>query len=507
MRTLDLLEVEKNLYSEEKYRLTDDQFKQAKKSFDFLQDFSKDKLIYGINTGFGPMAQYRVRSEQLQNLQYNLIRSHASGLGEYFTDLYSHAMMIARLHSLAMGYSAASPDLLKTLEAFIKNGVYPLIPAHGGVGASGDLVQLAHLGQALIGEGQVRFLGEERDTNTVLADLNITPLELKLRDGLAILNGTSCMTGIGIINVIRAKRLVRWSIASASLLNEITESYSDAFSESLNAAKKHNGQQRVAEEMRNLLTDSKLIRKRGEHLFNNEEIKDTNFFKDKIQEYYSLRCVPQIIGPIFDAIESAEKVLVDELNSASDNPIVCMPGEDVLHGGNFHGDYVSYEMDKLKIGITKLSILLERQINYLLNPALNGKLPAFLNKGIPGLNYGLQGVQFCAVSTAAQNQSLSFPASVHSISSNGDNQDVVSMGTNSSWMTKQVIDNAFEILSIKMLALAQALEIKGDYDKVSSAGIYLHKIIRESIPDFKEDTSYSVHLRKLMAKLDRQLTR
>jgi histidine ammonia-lyase len=502
LRNLDLIEVEKNLYSDEKYQLNDDQLEQAQKSFDFLQHFSEDKLIYGINTGFGPMAQYRIRKDQLKDLQYNLIRSHANGLGEYFPDLYSHATMISRLHSLSMGYSAASPDVLKSLEAFIRNSVYPLIPAHGGVGASGDLVQLAHLGQALIGEGRVRYRGEERDTKTLLRELNIAPVDLKLRDGLAILNGTSCMTGIGILNVIRAKRLMKWSIAAASLLNEITESYSDAFSETLNAAKKHTGQHQVAREMRKLLIDSKLIRKRPEHLFNGDEIKDTYFFTDKIQEYYSLRCVPQIIGPIYDAIENAEIVVINELNSASDNPIVCMSERDVLHGGNFHGDYVSFEMDKLKIGITKLSILLERQINYLLNPALNGKFPAFLNKGIPGLNYGLQGVQFTAVSNAAENQSLSFPASIHSISNNGDNQDVVSMGTNASWMTKRVIDNGFEILSIKMLTLAHALEIKGNYEKVSSAGISLLEQIRQEIPDFKEDTSYSVHLRKLIKKLD-----
>src|SRR6202020_690215 len=206
------------------------------------------------------------------------------------------------------------------------------------------------------------------------------------------------------------------------------------------------------------------------------------------QEYYSLRCVTQVLGPVFDTICNAEKVLVDELNSVNDNPIIDHENHNIFHGGNFHGDYVSLEMDKLKIAITKLSMLSERQLNYLLNNKLNQKLPPFVNLGVLGLNFGMQGMQFTATSTVAENQTLSFPMYVHSIPNNNDNQDIVSMGCNAALMTKKVVDNSFEVLAILLMSVAQAIDYAGCQSKLSPATHRVYSAIRNIFPKFVEDS-------------------
>jgi histidine ammonia-lyase len=238
--------------------------------------------------------------------------------------------------------------------------------------------------------------------------------------------------------------------------------------------------------MRFLLSDSHLIKKRDDHLFNGKI--EEKIFKQKIQEYYSLRCVPQILGPIIDTLENTKKVLVNEVNSANDNPIVDVRGKTVYHGGNFHGDYVSFEMDKLKIAITKLSMLAERQINFLMNNKLNNILPPFVNLGVLGLNLGLQGTQFTATSTVAENQTLSNPMYIHSIPNNNDNQDVVSMGTNAALMAKRTIDNTFEVLAIEFLAIIQAVDYLNIESKMGTLTSTLYHQLRELVPVFTDDT-------------------
>lgn len=501
MKKITLEKLEQILFLGEDYKLTQQQQERISESFKFLTKFSKEKVIYGINTGFGPMAQYVISDDELNQLQYNLIRSHANGIGERLPTPYVKAVMISRLHTLALGFSGVSPELTITLEAYIKNEIYPVIPVHGGVGASGDLVQLAHLAFALIGEGNVIYKGKIQETSYVLKKLGINPVSLKLRDGLAMINGTSCMSGIAAINLLHARKLINWSILSSSVMNELTASYDDSFSAELNESKMHEGQREVAKSMREHLVDGNVLKQRNDHLFNGEHIKDKEYFSEKVQEYYSLRCVPQVIGPILDAWDNAKKVVENEYNSANDNPIICAKSKNVYHGGNFHGDYVSYEMDKLKIGVTKLSVLMERQLNYLMNAKLNDKFPPFLNRGKLGLNFGLQGMQFTAVSTTAENQTLSNPMSVHSISNNGDNQDIVSMGTNAALLTKKVIDNSFNVLSIHLIAIAQAMDISDNFDNFSSAAKKLYRFVREDVPELIEDVSLNKNMEALKSRL------
>jgi histidine ammonia-lyase len=270
------------------------------------------------------------------------------------------------------------------------------------------------------------------------------------------------------------------------MMNEIVEAYDDHYSYELNIVKHHHGQNKVAEMMRAILKDSKMIRDRSEHLYHPDTLQK-EIFEDKVQEYYSLRCVTQILGPVYDTIKHAEKIVVDELNSVNDNPVVDHVNENIFHGGNFHGDYVSLEMDKLKIAITKLSMLAERQLNYLLNDKLNQKFPPFINLGVLGLNFGMQGMQFTATSTVAENQTLSFPMYVHSIPNNNDNQDIVSMGSNAALFTKKVIDNSFTVLSIQAMSILQAIDYLNCENKLSSATRSVYQSLRKIFPKFVED--------------------
>ncbi|MEO8583630.1 MAG: aromatic amino acid ammonia-lyase [Flavitalea sp.] len=474
------------LFKEKKIALDEKAVEKVDENFRFLKNFSSNKLIYGINTGFGPMAQYKVSEENLLQLQYNLIRSHASGGGKLMSTFLVKSVMIARLNSLMQAYSGVHVEVVELLKELINKNIFPCIYEHGGVGASGDLVQLAHLALVLIGEGEIEYEKEIYPTMEIFNRFNIKPLSIHIREGLAILNGTSAMTGIGMTNIIQAKKLLEWSVMLSAMINEIVEAFDDHYSYELNIVKHHKGQNKIAAMLRDILKDSKMIRDRSVHLYNPENL-DQEVFEDKVQEYYSLRCVTQVLGPIYDTIQQAEKVVVDELNSVNDNPIIDHKNKNIFHGGNFHGDYVSLEMDKLKIAITKLSMLAERQLNYLLNERLNQKFPPFVNLGVLGFNFGMQGMQFTATSTVAENQTLSFPMYVHSIPNNNDNQDIVSMGCNAALMTKRVIDNSFEVLGIHMMTILQAIDYMNCVPRLSSTTKSLYNDIRMIFPKFIED--------------------
>lgn len=478
------------LFQGDKIELDETVIQRISKSFEFLKEFSKNKIIYGVNTGFGPMAQYRIKDKDREQLQYNLIRSHSAGMGRPMEPLYVKALMLARLNTLALGKSGIHPEAVQNMQQLINQDITPVIYEHGGVGASGDLIQLAHLALVLIGEGEVFYKDVKEKTSEVFKTLNITPVKVKLREGLALMNGTSAMTGIGIVNVIYAQRLLNWSIFCSAAINEIVEAYDDHLSFELNSSKLHSGQQKVAAKMRDHLKDSKLTRDRNEHLYN-EKNPEKDYFNEKVQEYYSLRCVPQILGPVYDTIENTRNILIEEVNSANDNPIIDVERRQVYHGGNFHGDYVALEMDKLKLVVTKLSMLAERQLNYLLNNKLNNILPPFVNLGKLGLNFGMQGAQFSAVSTTAENQMLSTSMYIHSIPNNNDNQDIVSMGTNAATTTKTVINNAFEVLAVELVTIIQALRYLEINDSLSGKTLKKVILFRKMIPDLIEDVPLS----------------
>lgn len=481
---ITLEQIEGILYKGDKISVSEKNLQKIQECYNFLEKFAKERVIYGINTGFGPMAQYKISDEHRTELQYNIIRSHSTGAGAPLPNIYVKAAMIARLGTFLQAQSGVHQDVVKLLESFINNDIIPFIPEHGSVGASGDLVQLAHLALTLIGEGEVNYKGEWKPASEVLKELNLKPFEIHVREGLSITNGTSFMTGIGLVNLIEAKQLLRWAVVASVMVNEIVASFDDFMSETLNGVRRQDGQQEIAKMLRDISAGSKCMLKRENELYKPTQ---ETVFEHKVQPYYSLRCIPQILGPVIEVLENTERVLINEVNSACDNPIVDVATQNVYHGGNFHGDYVSFEMDKLKIAITKLTMTMERQLNYLFHDRINGILPPFVNLGVLGLNYGLQASQFTATSTTAECQTLSNPMYVHSIPNNNDNQDIVSMGTNSALLAKRVVSNSYQVMAIHFMAIVQAVDYLKIQDKLAPATKKVYDEIRAFFPVFTDD--------------------
>ena len=477
------------LFNGKTLSIPSEEMDKVEQCYEFLKDFVTDKVIYGINTGFGPMAQWRVDDNHLKELQYNIIRSHATGAGEPLSDIQVKSAMIARIGTFLQARSGINPSVITLLREFVNRGIYPFIPQHGSVGASGDLVQLAHIALCLIGEGKVHYNGIWRPSNEVLKENGLQPMGIFVREGLSVTNGTSVMTGISIVNQYYAENLLKYATIAGAWINEIADSFDDYMSVEENVCRRQPGQQVIARWLREVSDGSKHLQKREHELYDPSKNKES-YFEHKVQAYYSLRCLPQIYGPIYDTLKNTAEVLQNEVNSACDNPIVDYTAQNIYHGGNFHGDYISLEADKVKIAMVRLAMTAERQLNYLFHDRINGILPPFLNLGVLGLNYGMQACQFTATSTTAECQTLAMPNYVHSIPNNNDNQDIVSMGTNSALLCKRVIDNAYQVMSILYIALAQAtdcLEIAG---KLSPKTKAQYDSIRAICPKFVEDTPF-----------------
>lgn len=499
---LDLNTVRKAIFSGEKVVIPEEEMKHILESYLFLDAFACEKVIYGINTGFGPMAQWRVEDDKLKELQYNIIRSHSTGAGEPLGDIYVKAAMMARLGSFLQARSGIHPDTVTLLVEMINRDIIPFVPEHGSVGASGDLVQLAHIALCMIGEGKVHYRGEWRNSGELFRELGLKPLQIYIREGLSATNGTSVMTGISAVNQIYAERLLHWAILTGVWMNEVASSFDDWMAEPLNRCRRHYGQIKVAEMMRKMAEGSRCLVQREHELYDKERNKE-HYFEHKVQAYYSLRCTPQILGPVLETMENTRRIIEEEMNAASDNPIIDYETGNVYHGGNFHGDYISLEEDKLKIAVTRLAMTAERQINYLFHDRINGILPPFLNMGTLGLNYAMQACQFTATSTTAECQTLSMPNYVHSIPNNNDNQDIVSMGTNSALITRRVIENSYQVMAILMMALAQATDCLGIEEKLADATGKLYREIRALTPTVKEDKPFYEEIEKVINWLKR----
>lgn len=486
---MDLSQIYDILFKNKVLSLSIEEMGNVDDCYNFLKEFVADKVIYGINTGFGPMAQWRVDDNHLRELQYNIIRSHSTGAGEPLSDIQVKSAMIARIGTFLQARSGINPNVITLLKEFVNRGVYPFIPQHGSVGASGDLVQLAHIALCLLGEGKVHFKGEWRPTNEVMKEEGLEPIGIFVREGLSICNGTSVMTGISIVNQYYAENLLKYATIAGAWINEIADSFDDYMSVEENICRRQEGQQAIARWLREVSEGSKHLQKREHELYDPAKNKES-YFEHKVQAYYSLRCIPQIYGPIYDTLNNAAEILQNEVNSACDNPIVDYTTKNIYHGGNFHGDYISLEADKVKIAMVRLTMTAERQLNYLFHDRINGILPPFLNLGVLGLNYGMQACQFTATSTTAECQTLAMPNYVHSIPNNNDNQDIVSMGTNSALLCQKVIDNAYQVMSILYIALAQATDCLELADKLSPKTRDQYDAIRVICPKFIEDTPF-----------------
>ena len=322
-------------------------------------------------------------------------------------------------------------------------------------------------------------------------------MEIHIREGLSSTNGTSVMTGISLVNLLRAEQLLDWAIAAAVWINEIASSYDDLMAGPLNDARRHEGQRTIAAKMRRLSSSSLCLVKREHELYEGSHKEEV--FEHKVQAYYSLRCAPQILGPVLETLQNARRIIEEEFNSACDNPIVDYETRNVYHGGNFHGDYISLEADKMKIAMVRLAMTAERQLNYLFHDRINGILPPFLNLGRLGLNYGMQACQFTATSTTAECQTLAMPNYVHSIPNNNDNQDIVSMGTNSALLCAQVIENVWQVFAIEMIALAQATDCLDIKDRICKNSRRIYDGIRKIQPVIVEDTPFYEEIAKVIS--------
>ncbi len=461
----------------------------------------RHKVVYGVTTGFGPMASHIIARDQLEELQLNLVRSHAVGAGAPLPEEFVLAAMVARLNTFLHGSSGVGEPLVRHLAGFVDRRIAPIVPEHGAVGTSGDLVQLAHIALALVGEGEVFHHGRRLRTAPLLKRLGIRPHVLAPKEGLSLINGTAMMTGIAAILSVLAERLIDLSVRAGAMALELVRGLTDAIAPELHAARPHPGQQEVARRLRALLVGSERLTDRADLQARVGVSDDVYVTPEQIQEIYSLRCIPQVVGPVLDIWRKVRGDIAIELNSATDNPIVDVEHRLFLHGGNFHGDYVAAAMDQLKIGLVKLTILSERRVNFFLNRNVNRTFPPFLNLDRPGLSLALQGVQFVATSTTAHSQSMAYPHSLHSIPTNGDNQDVVSMGTDAALIANKVIENAFIVIAIELIVLAQAVDVLDITASLAPASLALYRAVRSVVPTIVKDRSFSGELNRLIAAL------
>ncbi|MEO1238062.1 MAG: aromatic amino acid ammonia-lyase [Pseudomonadota bacterium] len=414
--------------------------------------------VYGITTGFGPLANRLVDPSDAVTLQQNLVHHLASGLGDPLDWASARAVCLARLSSIMKGYSGASRQLIEALVKLLNSELAPVVPERGTVGASGDLTPLAHIVLSLQGRGAfMDRSGAHLNGGAALVQLGLKPLDLGNRDGLALVNGTSAMTGIAVQNALAAERCVSWSLALSAALLEVLQGRAEAWSPVLAEIRPHGGQHRATMELNQRLDASDP----GLHGRLSDRRLTAYNLEDQVgQDAYTLRCAPQVIGGVVDAVTWHRTIIEQELNSVSDNPVFPNHEEALaIHGGNFMGQHVALASDTLAMSVVVLAGFTERQIARLTDEKLNGDLPAFLHLGTPGLNSGFMGAQVTATATVAEMRAVG-PASIHSISTNGANQDVVSMGTISSRQAQRQLAHCCDVIAILALCVAQAVDIR-----------------------------------------------
>lgn len=421
------------------------------------------RIIYGVNTSFGPMCNKIIADDDLGTLQVNLIRSHAAGLGDPLKYYIALAVLAVRLNTLVKGYSGVRVELLEMVRDMVNAGIAPYIPECGSVGASGDLVHLAHAALAIIGEGAAYYKGQLTTAREALAAEHLQPFRLSFKEGIALINGTSAMTALAAFALFGARKLLTLSCVTAAFALEIFGGIDDAFDEDLHRVKPHPGQQRVAATIRRLYQGSRNVMRRAEihDRVRQGRADGVSFETDvNVQDVYSIRCTPQILAPVQEAVEQVTRTIGIEANSVNDNPVVIPEKEKIIHGGNFHGQSVAFAMDSLCMAVAEMSNLSERRINKLLDKHLNEGLPELLIAGEAGLTMGFMGAQYVATSTTAENRHLANPVGTLSISCNASNQDVVSMGTVAARKAFKAVSNAKHVLTVEVLADLQALSFR-----------------------------------------------
>ncbi|MDQ7798065.1 MAG: histidine ammonia-lyase [Candidatus Edwardsbacteria bacterium] len=449
----------------------------------------ENRTVYGITTGFGKFAEVRISLEEIDKLQENLIRSHATGVGRLFQPYQVRAVMLLQANQLAKGASGVRPVVVQQLLGLLNNDIIPLVPQQGSVGASGDLSPMAHIGLVLIGRGRAFYMGRIVSGAEALKKAGMRPLVLKAKEGLAITNGTEVMTAVGILNLLEAVKLCKISDIAGAMSLEALRGTDKAFDPRIHALRPHRGQQESAENLRRLLAGSQI---RKSH-------KDCQ----KVQDPYSLRCMPQVHGATKTALMHVRQVLETEINSVTDNPLVFVKEHEVLSGGNFHGQPVALAMDYLGIAAAELADISERRLARLLDASLSG-LPGFLTQQ-GGLNSGLMIIQNTAASLVSENKVLAHPSSVDSIPTSANQEDHVSMGTIGARKAGQICDNVRYVLACELLAAAQGLEFLKPLKPGKGVGA-AYAAVRSAVKAFKHDREFHLDIEAINDMiLDRSL--
>ncbi|UOE93966.1 histidine ammonia-lyase [Alkalihalobacillus sp. LMS39] len=473
-QSLSFTEVKKVLFEGEKVTISPESLEKVKRSRKAVEKIvNEEKTVYGITTGFGKFSDVFIGKEDVETLQLNLIRSHACGIGDPFPDIVSRAMILLRANALVKGFSGVRPVVIERLLDLLNYNIHPIIPQQGSLGASGDLAPLSHLALALIGEGEVMYKGTEMKSIDALTKEGLFPITLTAKEGLALINGTQAMTAMGVVAYIEAENLAFQAELIASLTIEGLQGIMDAFDEDIHLARGYKEQVEVAERIRSYLKDSQLTTTQGEL---------------RVQDAYSIRCIPQVHGATWQTLAYVKEKLEIEMNAATDNPLIFDDGKKVLSGGNFHGQPIAFAMDFLAIAMAELGNISERRIERLVNPQLND-LPPFLSPE-PGLQSGAMIMQYAAASLVSENKTLAHPASVDSIPSSANQEDHVSMGTIGSRHAYQVIANSRRVLAIEAICAMQATEIRGKEKMAKATRTFLDKA-RNVVPEIVEDRVFS----------------
>ena len=437
-------------------------------------------VVYGVTTGFGNFADVHIETSRLRELQVNLVRSHAAGVGAPLGAAETRALMLLRANVLAKGFSGVRLETLEALVALLNHGVHPVVPSQGSVGASGDLAPLAHLALALIGEGECVVDGRRLPAADALRARGLAPVVLEPKEGLALVNGTQLITAVLGLALARAERLVRAADVIGALTLDALEGTDVAFDPRIHAARPHPGQAASARNLRRLLEGS--------------AVRESHRDCGRVQDAYSLRCMPQVHGAVRDALDHVARVTLVEMNAATDNPMVFAESGEILSGGNFHGQPVAIAADFLAIAAAELGSISERRTERLVNPALSG-LPAFLARE-GGLHSGLMMAHVTAAALASESKALSHPASVDSIPTSAGKEDHVSMGPTAAWKAARVVENASRVLAIELLAACEALDFRRPLR--SSAPLEaVHALVRTRVPAHGHDRPLSPEIEAL----------
>lgn len=465
----DVVKIARDNY---KIELTKDALDKVTKARELVDKLvEEEKISYGITTGFGKFSDVVISKGDSQKLQKNLIMSHSCGVGNPLSEEIVRAIMLLRVNNLSKGYSGIRVKTLQTLVDMINKGVHPIIPEKGSLGSSGDLAPLSHMVLTMLGEGEAIYKGERLSSKEAMNRAEVEILDhLSSKEGLALINGTQVMTAIGLLTLHDSINLLKTADIAFGLTMEALNGITCAMDEKVHAVRPHKGQINTAKNLLEILNGSEMTTKQGEA---------------RVQDAYSLRCSPQIHGASKDAIEYVKNKINIEINSVTDNPIIFPEQEDVISGGNFHGQPMALSFDFLGIALSEIANISERRIEKLVNPALSHGLPAFLvNKG--GLNSGFMIVQYSAASLVSENKVLAHPASVDSIPSSANQEDHVSMGTIAARKSREIMENVRKVIAMEILSAAQAIDLRGK-KKLGIGSEAAYKIIREHTPFVDKD--------------------